>query len=262
MDKLGFTWYPKDWWTSDTFFELDAEERYIYLECIFLMYQNHGYLNLPKETIEARLRTQIKPKVWEKITQLLTYTDLGYTHKSVKKRSKKADTSRENGKLGGRPPLENKPNNPAINPPLEKKEKGIEKKRIETKENLFKPEFEKFISACFKYLGIHYTRGNMSTHGIETPIRKWLLTHDANIQLMNLNAYIKVIKEKQYRVKTIEKLLEKLEGYNFCQDLSTYVPAGNGLPKKTEKELADDEKERLKIVEGYKRLKGEVRKTN
>lgn len=128
MAKLGFTFYPKDWWTSDTFFELDSEERYIYLECIFFMYQNNGYLNLDKPKLETRLRTKIKPKVWQKITQLLTYTDLGYTHNSVKKRGKKADTSRENGKLGGRPPIIKEPNNPTINLPLEYKENIIESK--------------------------------------------------------------------------------------------------------------------------------------
>ena len=32
MSKLGFTFYPKDWWTSDTYFDLDIVERYYYLE--------------------------------------------------------------------------------------------------------------------------------------------------------------------------------------------------------------------------------------
>ena len=129
MAKLGFTFYPKDWWTSDTFFDLDADERYIYLEMIFLMYQNGGYINLTKPQIELRLRTQIKPNVWDKITQLLTCDDLGYTLKSVAKRKLKADTSKINGKKGGRPPKQKEPNNPALNPPLEKKEKENRKER-------------------------------------------------------------------------------------------------------------------------------------
>jgi len=123
MSKLGFTFYPKDWWTSETFFELEPIERYLYLEMMFLMYQNDGYFTLSKTQFERRLLTQIKPNNWEKITQLLTYSELGYTHESVKKRRSKADISRENGKKGGRPP---KPRNPEINPPLEYKEKGIE----------------------------------------------------------------------------------------------------------------------------------------
>jgi len=123
MAQLGFTFYPKDWWTSDTFFEFNARERYVYLEVIFLMYQNDGYVNLCKEKIGQRLRMDIPLDVWSKITQKLTKTDLGYTHSSVKKRTAKATTSRENGKKGGRPP---KPNNPENNLPLEKKGKRKE----------------------------------------------------------------------------------------------------------------------------------------
>lgn len=123
MSKLGFTFYPKDWWTSDTFYELEPIERYLYLETLFLMYQNDGYFTLSKTQFERRLLTQIKPNEWEKITQLLTQTELGYTHSSVKKRRSKADVSRENGKKGGRP---KKPSNPEINPPLEYKEKEKE----------------------------------------------------------------------------------------------------------------------------------------
>ena len=66
MAKLGFTFYPKDWWTSDTYFELDPFERYVYLECLFLMYANDGYLTTSKDKLELRLRTQIKPSTWEK----------------------------------------------------------------------------------------------------------------------------------------------------------------------------------------------------
>jgi hypothetical protein len=131
MSKLGFTFYPKDWWTSDTFFELEPVERYFFLEFVFLMYQNDGYLTYSKEQIEVRLRTQIKPKIWEKITQLLTQTDLGYTLDSVKKRRSKAETSRENGKKGGRPP---KPKNPEINLPLEReREREYKLKESESK---------------------------------------------------------------------------------------------------------------------------------
>lgn len=138
MSKLGFTFYPKDWWTSDMFFELEPIERYIYLEMLFYMYQNNGYLTLTKEQLERRLITQIKPSTWEKITQQLTKHELGYTHDSVYKRRSKADVSRENGKKGGRP---KKPRNPEINPPLEYKEKeniNIYKKETYTVDNFIK----------------------------------------------------------------------------------------------------------------------------
>jgi hypothetical protein len=132
MNKLGFTFYPKDWWTSNMFFELDAFERYIYLEMIFYMYQNDGYFNITKEQFERRLITQIKPNTWEKITQQLTQDELGYTHSSIKNRRTKADISRENGKKGGRP---KKPKNLEKNPPLEREREREDKKKEKEKEN-------------------------------------------------------------------------------------------------------------------------------
>jgi hypothetical protein len=126
---LGFMFYPQDWWTSDSFYEFNQEERYTYLECLFYMYLNNGYLPLSREQFARRLRTQIKPKTWEKITQMLTCTNLGYTHPSVKKRRTRAETSRENGKLGGRP---RKPENPAINLPFKYNIKERKKTQKET----------------------------------------------------------------------------------------------------------------------------------
>mgnify|MGYP003112106844 CR=1 FL=1 len=144
MSKLGFTFYPKDWWTSDTYFDLNIVERYYYLEMLFIMYQNDGYFTLTKEKFERRLLTQIKPSEWEKITQHLTKSDLGYSHSSVNKRRTKAVVARENGAKGGRP---KKPKNPALNPSLEYKEKEKEKenrKVIENKGNSI-PNFSEFL---------------------------------------------------------------------------------------------------------------------
>ena len=186
MSKLGFTFYPKDWWTSDTFFNLDSEERYIYLECIFLMYQNDGYLNLSKEQINARLRTQIKPKVWSKITQLLTKTDLGYTHDSIKKRSSKASTSRENGRKGGRP---KKPNNPPINLPLEYN--IIEDKKKE-KKKVIKGKNSSSLNKGNKFIELLKTINKEK----EEALHYWL-------------DYRKGIKKEITNVKTLEILIKK-----------------------------------------------------
>ncbi len=130
--KLGFTFYPKDWWTSDTFFDLEAEERYLYLECLFLMYQNDGYLDLKREKIAARLRMEISEEMWKKITDYFEVDDeLGFTHPSVNKRLRRAQASRENGKGGGRPKgSTKKPKKPSGKPeenlPLESEREGEE----------------------------------------------------------------------------------------------------------------------------------------
>ena len=50
--KLGFTFYPKDWWTSESYFELNPIQRYYYLECLFIMYSNNGYMKTQKTQFE------------------------------------------------------------------------------------------------------------------------------------------------------------------------------------------------------------------
>lgn len=131
-DQLGFTFYPKDWWTSDKFFNLEPIERYIYLECLFIMYQNDGYLKTQKTQIEKRLSLKITDDQWENITEGFVIENNLFTHKSVNKRLKKAITNRINGSKGGRPPKENKPKKPNLetqnNPPSER-EKEREKER-------------------------------------------------------------------------------------------------------------------------------------
>lgn len=125
MDKLGFTFYPKDWWTSETFFEFTPEQRYIYLECLFVMYSNDGYMKTQKTQLENRLRTQISDEVWEIITEKFIRDDNGFTHASVNKRLRKTIANRENGQKGGRP------------------KKDIEKTQITQNENPKKPTLER-----------------------------------------------------------------------------------------------------------------------
>lgn len=128
MDKLGFTFYPQDWWTSDSFFEFNPFERYVYLECLFLMYRNDGYMKTQKTQFENRIKILVTDEIWEKITGKFIKDEKGYTSLTVNKRLRKAGISRVNGQKGGRPKKGNNPENPTLKP----KEKGKEK----TKENL------------------------------------------------------------------------------------------------------------------------------
>jgi hypothetical protein len=147
-DKLGFTFYPKDWWTSDTFFELDHFERYIYLECLFIMYLNEGYLKTQKTQLENRTRTQISDEVWQRVTKKFISDEIGLTHPSVNKRLRKVLANRENGKKGGRPEKPKKPNSETQNNPpseIEKKEN-----RIEDKIGLYISKFNAIRKSKFK----------------------------------------------------------------------------------------------------------------
>lgn len=135
-DKLGFTFYPKDWWTSESYFELNPIQRYYYLECLFIMYSNDGYMKTQKTQFENRIRTEVLQSDWEiVISKFILENDL-YTHISVNKRLRKAVANRENGKLGGRPSKPKKPNSETQkNPPLESEREIEDKKKIETENN-------------------------------------------------------------------------------------------------------------------------------
>ncbi|MGV6946990.1 DUF7833 domain-containing protein [Sphingobacterium kyonggiense] len=146
-DKLGFTFYPKDWWTSDSFFELSLVQRYLYLETLFVMYSNGGFMKTQKTQLENRMRTQITDEDWQIVTERFVLIEGKFTHPSVNKRLRRTTANRENGKKGGRPPknttktgentLSEKPKKPNLetqnNPPLE-----IERERErEIKENIY-----------------------------------------------------------------------------------------------------------------------------
>lgn len=138
-DKLGFTFYPKDWWTSETFFELSPAQRYIYLECLFLMYSNDGVLKTQKTQFENRIRISVSQDDWNTVTDLFILEDGVFTHPSVNKRLRKAISNRENGKKGGRPRKDEKTqktqkNNPK-KPTLERERERESEKEIELKIN-------------------------------------------------------------------------------------------------------------------------------
>jgi hypothetical protein len=135
-DRLGFTFYPKDWWTSKTFFKLPPEMRYVYLEIINLLYINDGYWEANRIELYKRFGVEVGESGWEILEREFDVEGAFWTHHSVNKRLKKAIASRENGKMGGRPKDEDKPKEPRKitykNPPSEKKEKE-KGKEIEVK---------------------------------------------------------------------------------------------------------------------------------
>ncbi|WP_027380802.1 hypothetical protein [Chryseobacterium daeguense] len=170
MSQLGFTFYPKDWWTSDSFYTLNPFERYIYLELLFMMYDNSGYVLNDKIKVERRLSTTIREDVWVKITDLMVEEGGQLTLESVNKRIRKAIANRENGKKGGAPVgnqnaknqedgAEKQPKQPKKttqnNPPYKEKEKEKIKRNEKETYRAFAhlsisfEEFEKLKSAGF-----------------------------------------------------------------------------------------------------------------
>lgn len=151
-DKLGYTFYAKDWWSSDTFFDLEFKERYIYLECLSLMYNGKGYMSQTKKQLEKRLRMEISDEEFETVFSRFVKDNNGYTSPTVNKRLTRAVASQKNGSKGGRPPKEkplesgpenaNTANEPQNENNLENLENNLEKptllkekNRIEIKDN-------------------------------------------------------------------------------------------------------------------------------
>lgn len=128
--KLGFTFYPQDWWSSDSFYDFDAFERYVYLECLFLMYRNGGYMKTQKTHFENRIRIPVPDEVWDKVTQKFVIVNDEYTSPTVNARLRKAIVARENGSLGGRPAKITQKTT-LVNQPEKAKEKEKEKEETE-----------------------------------------------------------------------------------------------------------------------------------
>lgn len=103
MSQLGFTFYPKDWWFSDTFFELSPIQRYIYLECLFLMYSNGGTMKTNKSHFENRIRMKVDEEDWISVTEKFELEDNEYTHISVNSRLRRQKANKENASKGGAP---------------------------------------------------------------------------------------------------------------------------------------------------------------
>lgn len=171
--NLGFTFYPKDWWASDSFYILAPFERYIYLELLFLMYSNDGFVANNRGMIEARLRTAIREDVWVKITDLFVKDGDKLTHESVNKRLRKTIANRENGKKGGRPQKPKKPKNETHkNPPLERESKREKENKEGNSENEKITPFENL--SYSDYLKANEGKGNFDRQpNVPTKEKVW-----------------------------------------------------------------------------------------
>lgn len=184
-DKLGFTFYPKDWWTSESYFELTALQRYYYLECLFIMYSNDGCMKTQKTQFENRTRTQVKTEDWEIVISKFKIEGDLFTHESVNKRLRKAIANRENGKKGGRPLKPKEPKKETQNnPPLESEskieneiknnnnkfysdliisEQWIESTAMQSKQKFIPSEIKKYLKSYNDMLNVQFEIKNNKT---------------------------------------------------------------------------------------------------
>lgn len=148
MSKLGYTWYPQDWWTSETYKRLKRYPmvRYAIRELFDLMYKEEGPVEMSRDYLYDDFNIELSDQEYSKLMEYIQVMDDGkWWITSIKKRISRAETSRENGKKGGRPKKTQKPKvitqkDNLKNPPLERegeREREIKDKREDNVELKF-----------------------------------------------------------------------------------------------------------------------------
>lgn len=84
--------YPLDWWSSETFFNIDDEVlRYRFLEMMFLIYNEGGFWRDNKPHFEKRFRRQMSERDWQEladlyIVEMLADGEVYWYHDAISKR--------------------------------------------------------------------------------------------------------------------------------------------------------------------------------
>lgn len=156
MNQLGYTWYPQDWWTSETFKRLKRFPmvRYALRELFDLMYKEGTSVEMNRDYLFDDFNIEFTDAEYNKLLEYIEVQEDGtWWISSIKKRISRAQAARENGKLGGRPKKTEKPKNktqisskkitqePSIktqgqnpnNPPLEREREREREREIKEK---------------------------------------------------------------------------------------------------------------------------------
>lgn len=106
MSQLGYTWYPQDWWTSDTFKRLKRYPlvKYVLRELFDLMYMNGKPIEMNREYLYDDFNIELSDEEYDKLMDYIVIDENGrWWNNTIRKRLSKAEAARENGKKGGRP---------------------------------------------------------------------------------------------------------------------------------------------------------------
>lgn len=148
-----YTWYPKDWQTSDTVFNLSLEERAIYRELIDLAYLENNEIE-PSENIWSRKWNVLPDKLDELLQSLI---NLGLIVKSNKYYSVPSCNARLKLKNDGRNGGKNKGKAKGISKGLTKgTAKGLPKQTEQTEQTERIPPTESEVIEFFDSKG--YTK--------------------------------------------------------------------------------------------------------
>ena len=104
--SLGYTWYPQDWWTSETFKRLKKYPlvRYTIRELFDLMYKEGKPIEMNRDYLFDDFNIELSDEEYQKLLDFIVIKEDGkWWINSIRKRLTKAESARENGKNGGRP---------------------------------------------------------------------------------------------------------------------------------------------------------------
>lgn len=155
MAQLGYTWYPQDWWTSETFKRLKRYPlvRYALRELFDLMYKEGQPIEMTREYLYDDFNIVLSDNEFNKLMEYIDLDENGnWWISSIRKRISKAEAARENGKKGGAPkgnknakkqlekttqqPRDTTQANNPKNPPSEREREKKEKYKLKEKENI------------------------------------------------------------------------------------------------------------------------------
>lgn len=205
MDKLGYTFYPKDFISDPDVMMMTSSERGIYRDLIDLAYMSDNqikynlmqlskYCNASEQEVEHILNLKAKKEG--------NY----YTIPSCNKRISKRNVNRENGAKGGRPKNPNKnPNKTQTERQIEREiEIEIESKKekeskIENKNKLFNFKNELLIYGFSENLVSEWlqVRKNKKATNTETAFKKFIAEVE-KIPLVPINEILELCIEKSW----------------------------------------------------------------
>ena len=163
MDKLGYTFYPKDFISDPDVMMMTPSERGIYRDLIDLAYMSNNCIKYSLIQLSKYCNAEISDV--ENILKLKGLKVGEYwTIPSCNKRILKANVNRDNGAKGGRPskPKDNPNNNPTNNPNKTQTERQREREREEEEEEEIsmsgKPDYEHIYKGWVNFINKSFGR--------------------------------------------------------------------------------------------------------
>ncbi len=131
-NKLGYTWYPKDFISDPEVMFMSAAERGVYRDLIDIAYMNDNEIRYTGEMLAKYTNSDIET-IEKVLAQKGKVEEFGYSIPSCQKRMGIIERNRQNGAKGGRPKNENSSNSQTKDKPKNPKKTQTEIQTIDSK---------------------------------------------------------------------------------------------------------------------------------